>query len=665
MRRALPIAVLVILALAAWFVVDRVSGRNSVPASIGTERSGTSREVRPTGVLAGEQAASERRTKAAVSSAPASTPAATAGTGLTVRSSMDFELPFIEWETRQSDWQRIDLDHGHCELGPMTLPCRVRAPGHAAGLAQNDGDVIVLEPDALLVLEAHGLRACTASIGPSDNFIQAHEDETQLRPELRRAIAWRWLSDDRWAVCVTSELAQEAHGGDPITVAIHWRDERRAEVEFNASPGARATWTVPCEQLVSGGPLDVSIVSPPGEGVGIRTVHVWRIRGAPEGGRAETQSWGVIQFQPPNDFWLDRTVPYFQGPVHFDFVPTGVRLSLSARDTATSAYGRIVFVHDGSPRTLELRPAFELIARIVSDDGGSVVATANLSCEFFDGSERVWGWQAWQHHAEPAGDGAFHLRGPVNPPQREEVPLDPPSTLKLSVAAPGFEPFEQRYDTAGAVRFDCGEVRLKPLAPLLVLAPGHDLVPKSIEWMSLRASSRPDTGWNIRNGALASDGSMSIYLVESESSTKDTRRFDAWSVAKPLQLPWPTDPSRWLVIHVSLGDRDEEWLFERQNDGRYGAVPRREREVVVELGALPAEGKGWTVGWTWQDQWGCLSGIAPRRVGESIRMRIATPAEGASFWWSSTGTPPGILGAPKDVGGSVPLDASSGRIVLR
>jgi hypothetical protein len=151
----------------------------------------------PKDSLAGQDAPRENRSEAATVVEQVVAASTAIRSGLFVRSSMEFELPFIEWQTREGDWKRADLDHGHCELGSIALPCRVRAPGHAPALVAKDGDEIVLEPDALLTLEADGLRACLLSLGPSDDYVADHENESVFRPEYRRAIAWRWISDDR------------------------------------------------------------------------------------------------------------------------------------------------------------------------------------------------------------------------------------------------------------------------------------------------------------------------------------------------------------------------------------------------------------------------------------------------------------------------------------
>jgi hypothetical protein len=580
---------------------------------------------------------------------------------------MGFELSFIEWQTRDGDWKRADLDHGHCDLGPIALPCRVRAPGHAAALASKDDDDVVLEPDALLTLDANGLRACLTSIEPYDVAITDHENEAMFRPEFRRAVAWRWLSDNRWGICVSTELIDEASGdSNEIEVAIHWRDSHSAMLIARLEAGARETWQVPCETIVAALPLDVTITAPHDERAGTLAVRLSSVSSDVDDGRFERLQWGSVSYRPPNSVLLDRTVPVGSNTLHFEAVPTGVRLSLAACDNGNASYGRTVFVHDGSPRTLELRPAFELVGRIVSDADESPLAAAGIGWHFGEGRELAWGWQAWDPHQTLERGGSFRLRGPQAPLSVAGAPLDPPSALTVRVDVPGFEHFERRFETAGARRFDCGELRLKPLTPQVVLAPGHGLTRQSIRWTGLRTSTPANVLWLVENGVLESDGSMSVHLREDEASVAEHRTFatsqlpdGAWAAT-----PWPEAPSHWINLAVHFDDRDEDWLFERQSDGRYAAVPRREMDLVLECGAsLPSDAR-WRVGWKWRDQWGGLAN-APSAIGTTWRLHVSFPADGATLWWSNTWMPPANSGANGGIGGTIPFDAITEKIVLR
>jgi hypothetical protein len=315
-----------------------------------------------------------------------------------------------------------------------------------------------------------------------------------------------------------------------------------------------------------------------------------------------------------------------------------------------------VFVHDGSPRTLVLRPAFELSGRLVSDATSAPVATADLWVDFKDGKEIVWSWQSSARALALAADGGFVLRAPGNLLTLESEPLDPPAQLVLHVQAAGFETLKRSFDTGGAGRFDCGEVRLAPVHGQLVLAAGHGLSPKAVRWESLRTSSEPAIEWNVRDAAPLPDGGLEVFLLRSAEDPKLFHTFSEESRA------WPTVPADRIVIHVLLGDGDESWAFERASDGRYAAVPRIKRHLEVECRALPSEGKSWWIGWQWREVWGVCAQVPSWRLGQKVRVQFSTPAEGAMVYWSADGAPP-LPG--KSLGGSVPIDALSGTLIVQ
>ena len=422
---------------------------------------------------------------------------------------------------------------------------------------------------------------------------------------------------------------------------------------------------MPCEKLVAALPLDVTIAAPADARAGTLAVRLETVNDI-EHGHIERQKWGSIWFQSPTTFRLDRTVPIGSNTIHFESAPAGVQLSCSARDNATSSYGRVVFVHDGSPRTLELRPAFEIVGRVVSDVDSAPLKTADMGWQFVNGEELVWGWQAWNRHMALERDGSFRLRGPQAPLAAADAPLDPPNTCKVEINAPGYEHFARRFETAGARQFDCGELRLKPLAPQIVLAPGHGLTPKAIEWSTMHTWSSTDFMWNLRNGVLESDGSMGVHVLEDDASVPEHRAFIA--AAPPdwewIATPWPAEPPRWLTLYVVADNVNEDWLFERSADGRYVAVPRRETDLVLECGAAPPEGKRWWIGWKRLEQWGMLGGPPPSDVGNVLRVHVSFP-DGASLYWSIDATPPTASGTNGGIGGSIAFDAITGKIVLR
>jgi hypothetical protein len=521
-----------------------------------------------------------------------------------------------------------------------------------ASSAAKAGEEIVLEPDALLVLEASGLKACVSSIRPYDQA----EGEISMRPPLRRAIAWGWISDDRWALAVGSDLIYDANGADRLgEAALRWRDGRRADVQLSAEAGARGSWTVPCDQVFPFAPLDVRIVRPDESGAGRLELCLRRIVEADTDGHGEQHPWGRVIFYGRDVFYLREQLAAGEPVMHFDSVPTGSRLLLAALDEATHAYGRLVFVHDGSPRALELRPAFEIVGRLVSDATSAPIAMTDVEWHFREGKEDLWSWQGYSHSLALAPDGGFASRGPSNPLTSEAAPLDPPSHLVLHVEAPGFEPLERTFDTAGATRFDCGEIRLAPVHGEIVLAPGHGLSAKAVRWEGLMASSAPDIWWNVRDAAPTPEGGLAIFLARSDEHPDLLRTFAA-------DLAWPSAPAQRILILVLLEDGDEPWAFERGSDGTYSAVPRVQHEIQAECRALPAEGRDWVIGWQWHELWGVTATVPSSKLGQHLALHFSTPAEGATLYWSSQGGPPR---SGKERGGTIPVNALTETLVLQ
>ncbi len=580
-----------------------------------------------------------------------------------VRSAVGLPLPFVDVQDAQGDWKRAELDHDRCALDPsIPLPRLLRAPGHIPQAVTHFGEDLALEPDALLTLEAKGLRTRTRSIrvsdyGPSDR---------PMRPQMRQSVAFGFLSDDTWCIAVSHDLVRAAVHKDELDVEILWPDHQRADVHLRVLPGARGAWTVPVDRGAVGSPLHLHVQRPADQpqgdvvfrlGIAHDTYH--------EPVAVEQFVWGTVVIYDPRSLWMDaQRLPAGSSDYTLDFVPTGVPLMLGARDETTCAYNRLTFVHDGSDRNVELQPAFVMRGCLLAADDKSPVTAATFIWEFRDQEQTRVYWRCENFPLVTEPTGCFEARGPMHVALTDEMVLARPSKLFVEVKAAGFDTFEREFETAGARSFDCGEILLERRSAEITLAPGHGVSPDFLRWMDLRISAMPDVFWQIRGGVVNSDGSMSISLENAENSSKDRHLLAAKSDAGDDPRPWPADPGRWLTIGLLLGDHDESWLFERQDGSSYVVAPRREVEFDLRCGTAPPEGKYWRLGWQLHEQWGGLGVDTPSLVGETTHVRFSMPV-GAELWWSTGFKPPGMQGAPANFGGSVSIESLQGRLVLR
>jgi hypothetical protein len=587
--------------------------------------------------------------------------ASSSGPCIVVRSSVGLTLPYVDVQDALGDWRRADLDHDRCAIdASIPFPRMVRAPGHVPQAATRVGQELALEPDALLTLEAPGLRSAARTIRVENHF---DREDAPLRPEIQRACASGFLSDDKWCVAVSCALYRAFVSDETFDVEVLWPDHRRADVHVLLVPGTRATWTVPKERE-AGSPLRVHVRRPTGETAGDVRFLLAR-EGDGDVSTTQRFAWGTVVLYPRSSLWMDeQRMRAASSDFTFDFVPSGVPLRLAARDETSSAFERIAFVHDGSERTIDLRPAFVLVGKLVAADDRAPVTGANLIWAFHGEPELeyLWRFEGFPVATDPSG--RFEARGPKNVTTYEGMPLDRPSHLRIEVDAPGFVPFVREVDTAGARRFDCGDLLLARLTPQLSLAPGHGLAERALNGEQMWTSASPDVEWDVRGGSMQPDGSMAVFLQRIQDG-EHAGKFQTYRQGTNQKsfLEWPTQQPQWITLHVLLEDHDESRLFELQGDGRYAPVPRRDFELDLKLGALPPDGSGWRLGWQRREQYGWLGVNLPDLEGEMEHVRFSMPV-GAQLWWSTTAFPPGWHGTSQ-VGGSIALDGTQARLVLR
>jgi hypothetical protein len=576
-----------------------------------------------------------------------------ASDAIRIRSSTGLVLRWVEVERPRGTWTLIELQQGLCERSTIEGSDQVRAPGHVGVLPQPGLQEIVLEPDALLRIHADGLRECVRAL-ELQNFLfeRDAQGERILRPHLRRAIAWGWLSDDEWVVAASPDLLP-SDSREAVGLDVCWRDGRRGWIYFRASHGARGSWEIPCDLRVPGLPLRIRVRRPEGLAAGRLSVALHHLTQAPSDGWHIELPWGVASGWPDDRYYEQGTIDAGSDELTLAFAPT-TTLVLVARDETSSAYGRMSFLHEGSPRTLDLRPPFELRGRLVSDDTSAAVPRADVTCELSDeGGKPTFGWQLYAEDLVTDAEGRFLLRGPNHLVMREEVPLEVPLTLLLRVYAPGFEPFQRSFQTYHAPILDCGEIRLIERAADLVLAPGHGLVPARVRWFALETSGDPPVSWNVRDARLERDGALGIFLRRDE---KDPRLLFVY-VGQPRAWPTPA-PKRCLVQAL---DETGPRAFELDDQGRYAALAMRHHDIDFDCTQV-ADRADWSVGWVWHGLVAWCTQIQAAQMGEIVRIRLQSPAEGADLYWSITRHPPIEPGAR---GGIMPIESIRAPIVLR
>jgi hypothetical protein len=653
-KHVLAVLIAVAVLLAVWL---SGIGRRSAPGEVGS-RSVVAGNRDPHDAVDAPIAAvngvsAERSSLAApVSSMPP--PTAVSSDRITVRSSIGLELPFAEFEHHVGEWTQAALVQGTCSRSVLVGVTHASAPGHAAVAVTPDAKEIVLEPDALLVIEADSLRACARVIEPLDQFTDHSSGQVLLRPGLRRAVAWGWLSDEQWAIALAPGLLEEGYD-QACELEIHWRDERTTHATFRGLPGCREHWTVDCEQRVSGLPLEVRIERPVGLAAGPVSLALDRATSGSLVGKSSKFSWGEVHEWADDEFHELRSIEPASRGIVLGFVPSGARMNLSARDESSGAYGRLAFVHDGSPRVIELVPPFRLTGRLVPPVGAVLPSHLDISCTALEGQEEIAHWDMGRQSVPVEPSGAFVLFGPGHLLRLERVPLEVPSRLVLSLNVPGFDPWAGSFETHHAAALDCGDVHLETHPAEVVLAPGHGLVVRSVKWESLMTAGEKQVTWNVRDAVLRDDGCLAIFL---ERDSSDPRLLSTWPTGA---RSWPTPPPQALLIYTIADDDSGLKAFERDAGGRYAESPVKTREIDFDF-REPIDRARWLVGWEWRGLTGVSEAIDPSRFGEMVHVRVRAPALGVTLQWATDWEHRLDPGAR---GGSAPIDGVLGPIVLR
>jgi hypothetical protein len=605
-------------------------------------------------IAAPDHAGAERTILGATDSSVTLEPTPLSVDRVMIRSSVGLELPFAEVQQDAGTWMQVDLEKGTCVRSALIGASAVRAPGHVVVALVPAAKEIVLEPDALLTLHADGLRHCVREIESADPYTDPDTEKPFMRSGLRHAIAFGWLSGDEWAVALSPDRLEEGYERS-CELVIHWRDERTTRATFQGKPGCRESWSLVCEDRVRGLPLKIHVVRPADTTTGKLALALDRVISGGIETPITKYSWGSAYTDSDQDFHQRRFLEPGASDVEFSFAPSDARLNLAARDLNGGAYGRMDFVHDGSTRTLVLVPPFRLIGHLVVPEGSPSPQHADVYADALEGNEENYQWDLGKQGVEIGTSGSFELLGPGNLLRIDSAPLQVPARLVVNVVAPGFEAWQQSFDTHHAAFLDCGDIQLVARPGEVVLAPGHGLVTKSVKWNSLITAGEKQTFWNVRDATLLTDGSMSISLDRDE---KDPKLLRAWP---DEARAWPAPPPPCLLIHVLRESGDEPMAFERRADGRYYALDVVMRDIEFDFKS-PIDHARWIVGWEWRGISDASDAIDPMRTGEMINIHVRAPAQGVTLLWTTNWEHRLDVGVR---GGSMPIDSIRAPIVLR
>ncbi len=642
MSRKRILALAIFLAAAVVLVMLQLHHRQRSDSpepsrSMASSSSGTDGSLaNPSGT---DEAARTALTTSAVA-VPAAAPSASA-TGLRVRSAEGLALSFVEVEDEPGRWRDVALVDGACDPTTLRLPCNVRAPGHVPGTAIRLEDEVVLQADALLVLEGSDLRNCVVSIAP---FPWLAFLDTDYAPSMRERFArletHGFTSTDRWAIAVSGDGLGESFGyRHELEVHVEDRNYRLIVVEFRATRGARGSWTVPCDARLPVAPLDVAIVRPADavHGELVCNLHIYAERDVL---RELPQSWGRVVLQPGLRFTREGRVPANEDRWHLADVPLREHAVLTVMDQESQANGRLFFVHDGTPQRIELRAGFTLTGRIAVPAGTALPTRMNMCfgrpADPPDRQARIEAFSSDMRDVPIATDGAFEVRGPQRVPLWREISAEPPVELALQIEARGFEIHSSRWPLGAATRVDCGTLVLVPSSAPIVLAPGHGFRAETLDWMTLRSGTGPKDWWTIRCGRREVDTSLALVLDREWLARNDPDARDAAKDALEIERAHAERPSS-IAIEALVVDIGSDWgrAFVRGADGRYERVEERDYTIEAAASAVVEPDSQLTIGWQWRGIPQRLVTLGPGRAGQRNTLRFVAPRDGVHLWWSS------------------------------
>lgn len=637
-RVLLAVTLLALVGGLVWLSRGRTSADSVMPGPDAPTRSA---RVRSGAALEAPVRDGSRRSGAGASDLPAAP-------GLRVRSSAGIALGFVELRA-DSGWERVELHEGSCELGARALPLEVRAPGHVARRAESPGQELVLEPDALLVIEGANLRACMTAVQVQEADCQRLADWAAAR-EL--AVCSGWISNLEYGIAVATDRREPLPA--EMDICLERADGDRRFLGLVAQPGLRARWRLDCEGLRPTSSLEVHVQRLPGERGELLVMLDCAQRREDRLPEAPV-AWGSVA-KWASALSAERRLAAGEDSVRFPVALDGRPHALAAMDVTTHAFGRLEFVHDGRPRTVELHPGLEFRGRVVDAQTHAPLRSTYLR---FEGIEQR-AWIIESQHTALDEHGSFTLRGPTSFAAISSGGFEPPRTFDLFVSAQGYDDARLRVERLQPLLLEAGEIALVPHRSPLVLAPGHGVKAAALDGQQAIFADRPSEGWSLLAGTDLPDGRLQLEFVRDPAADPRHPRFACSDLVRGTSEPsaFERDPGALLFVEVP----DDTRTFRLAADGLYHRVEEDALELVLRTEALPPAGGSWRIGWSYDGAWVCVGQLASDVAGNENHVRITVPHGAQELWWSSTHLPPNLRGDP---GGYAPIATGGQRLVLR
>ena len=550
MQRTLAVLglALVLLAIALWLALTRASS-TSVPIA---DESAAPRAARASAAVDRSEPEPGKRAEAGAANPRPQM--------LCVRSSAGIPLAFLEVE-REGTWTRHELVEGCAAALTDGLRLRARAPGHVERTLEPFAGELVLEPDALLLIEAAQLRSCLDEFGIEESACRIELEFLEART---RAVAAGWVSDTCFGIAVACERLEPLPR--QLQVRLVRADRKQTFLTLEPRTGMRERWRMPCDGMRAGVPLELRVERP----AGLRGPVTFLLHSPKESDPSlelSTHSWGTVGGFS-SELAEQRTIEATEDVLRFPFALQGRRHSAVALDQTTHAYGGIDFVHDGTPRVLVLREGVEFRGRIVESESRRPLRSAYLRFEGFVGLEdRPWIIEA--QNTELGRTGTFVVRGPTLFTALSADSLEPPRKFALTVQAPGFDDGGFMVERTEPNVFDVGEIALVRHRNPLVLAAGHEIDPRTLDGQYVAFADKPEELWSTLVGVAREGGRLEIEFARSQGmrATPLVTRANLLS-GEESGAEFDRPPGSTLFVHVV----DDVRSFRLATDGMYHPV---------------------------------------------------------------------------------------------